>query len=122
MPGGLSRSIRRALTVLAVFGLGSAALAADPVNTVDTPGRGRLIMCRDWLVYTSCWSYHHIAIPTQIKIGDNLDLFFGSNNKEISFSVERILRNGSRCDLYNTTNGAIHKVNRIKVEGCKAAE
>jgi hypothetical protein len=122
MPGGLSRSIRRALTTLAVFGLGGVALAADPVNAVGTPGQGRLIMCRDWLVYTSCWSYHHIAIPAQIKIGDNLDLFFGSNNKEISFPVARILRDGDRCDLFNTPDGAIHKVNRIKVEGCKPGE
>jgi hypothetical protein len=106
--------------VLVCVGLGGAAFAADAVNTVDTPGQGRLIMCRDWLVYTSCWSYHHIAIPAQIKIGDNLDLAFGSTNKEISFPVARILRDGDRCDIYNTADGAIRKVNRIKVEGCKA--
>ncbi len=110
----------RALALLAVAGFGIPALAADPVTTVDTPGQGRLIMCRDWLVYTSCWSYHHIAIPAQIKIGDNLDLAFGSNNKEISFPVLRILQTGDRCDLYDTADGAVRKVNRIKVEGCKA--
>lgn len=114
--------MRPAAALLAIAGLGVSALAADAVDTVVTPGQGRLIMCRDWLVYTSCWSYHHIAIPTHIKIGDALDLAFGSNNKEISFPVARILREGDRCDLYNTPSGAIRKVNRIKVEGCKPAE
>lgn len=110
------------LAALAFAGLGGSALAGDAVDTVDTPGQGRLIMCRDWLVYTSCWSYHHIAIPAHIKIGDSLDLLFGSNNKEITFPVARILRDGDRCDLYNTPDGAIHKVNRIKIEGCKAGQ
>jgi hypothetical protein len=113
--------LRPALAVLAFAALAGSALAAEPVSTIDTPGQGRLIMCRDWLVYTSCWSYHHIAIPTHVKIGDTLDLAFGSNNKEIDFPVARILRDGDRCDLYNTPNGAIRKVNRIKVEGCKPA-
>lgn len=122
MPGwGLSRSIKGALAALAVAGLGGAALAADPVDTIETPGIGRLIMCRDWLVYTSCWSYHHIAIPTHVKLGDTLDLSFGSNNKEITFPVERILRDGDTCNVYNTPDGAERRVNRVKVEGCKAA-
>src|SRR5690242_3809978 len=74
MPGpGLSRSVRAALPAAAVIGLGGAALAAEAVNTIDTPGQGHLIMCRDWLVYTSCWSYHHVAIPARIKTGDSLD-------------------------------------------------
>lgn len=113
--------MRRLLAVIACAGLGGAALAADPVTSVDTPGKGRLIMCRDWLVYTSCWSYHHVAIPARVKVGDNLDLSFGSSNKEITFPVERILQNGDRCDIYDTADGAVRKVNRIKVEGCKAA-
>jgi hypothetical protein len=116
---GGSGWIGPALWALVLAGLGAPALAADAVNTVDTPGEGRLIMCRDWLVYTSCWSYHHIAIPPQIKIGDNLDLTFGSNTKKMSFPVARILRDGDRCDLYNTPDGAIRKVNRIRVESCK---
>jgi hypothetical protein len=114
--------VRPALAVLAFAGLAAPALADDAVNTVDTPGEGRLIMCRDWLVYTSCWSYHHIAIPPHVKIGDSLDLTFGSTNKQINFPVARILRDGDRCDLYNTPDGAIRKVNRIKVEPCHPAE
>ncbi|HEX3884405.1 MAG TPA: hypothetical protein VHW66_17250 [Stellaceae bacterium] len=115
------RSLRGGLTALAVAGLAVAAFAADPVKTIDTPGTGRLIMCRDWLVYTSCWSYRHVAIPVHIKIGDSLDVTFGSNNKTISFPVERILHVGDRCDVYNTPDGAVRKVNRIKIEGCTAA-
>ena len=107
--------------MLVLAGLGAASFAAEPVKTIDTPGTGRLIMCRDWLVYTSCWSYRHIAIPGHIKVGDNIDLTFGSNNKTITFSVERILHDGDRCDVYNTPDGAVRKVNRIKVEGCHAA-
>ncbi len=121
----MSRTFGCALMALAVVGLGAvgfggAARAADPdpVKTIETPGMGRLIMCRDWLVYTSCWSYRHVAIPGHIAVGDNLDLTFGSNNKEIGFSVARILHDGDRCDIYNTADGAIRKVNRIKVEGC----
>jgi len=123
MPGGrrLGWAVW-ALGVLAAVGLVGAARAADAVDSIGTPGLGKLIMCRDWLVYTSCWSYNHIAIPPQIKIGDSLDLNFGSNNKEITFPVERILREGGRCDIYNTPNGAVRKVNRIKVEDCKAKE
>ena len=122
MPGpGLSRSVRAALTAAAVIGLGGTALAADAVNMIDTPGQGHLIMCRDWLVYTSCWSYHHVAIPARIRTGDSLDLNFGSNNKNMSFPVARILRDGDRCDIYNTPDGADRKVNRIKVEPCRTA-
>lgn len=109
------------LAAVMVAGIAGSALAADAVKTIDTPGQGRLIMCRDWLVYTSCWHYSHVAIPAHIKIGDSLDLYFGSNNKEMSFPVARILRDGDRCEIYNTPNGATKKVNRVRVEPCTSA-
>jgi hypothetical protein len=108
-----------ALGMLALVWVGGSAIAADAVNTIDTSGQGRLIMCRDWLVYTSCWHYSHIVLPPRIKIGDSLDLNFGSNNKDMTFPVARILRDGDRCDLYNTADGAVRKVNRVRVEPCK---
>src|SRR5438445_12202652 len=53
-----------------------AAATATP-DAVTTPGSGTLTMCRDWLVYKSCSTYHRIAVPQHLAIGDQLELDYG---------------------------------------------
>ena len=76
--------------LLAVFGLGGAA-AAEPgaVEAVEPGGPGVLTKCRGWVVTTSCRTYHHIALPSRIAVGDTITISFGSHPKEFAFSVAR---------------------------------
>src|SRR5580704_430302 len=77
--------------------------AADGPKAVETPGSGTLTMCHNRLVYNDCNSYHHIAIPDRITVGDKFKVKFGSNPKDYEFPVALIVRNGDACTLLSET-------------------
>ena len=63
------------------------AAAADAVDEVHPGGPGMLTKCRDWLVASSCRTYHHISLPFRIAVGDTITISFGSHPKEYEFSL-----------------------------------
>jgi hypothetical protein len=115
---GLSRSAAAACLLLTVA---TAAAATDAsVDTVTTPGSGTLTKCRDWLVYDSCSTYHRIALPQQVTVGDAFKLKYGSNPKIFTFHVVEIRHDGERCTILsgNSENG--EQGEKIEVAPCSA--
>lgn len=106
------------LAVLLAVAAGKPALAED---SIVTAGTGVLTMCRSWLVYTSCQDYNHVTVPTRVKVGESLELVFGSNTKKIQFPVARITRQGDRCTAYNEASGGSEKVDKLEFEPCRSA-
>ena len=119
MPISITRAIAAAVVFLSIAAAGLAA--ADGVSAVETPGSGTLTMCRSRLVYSDCNSYHHIAIPQRIAVGDTVSVAFGSNPKEYAFPVARILQTGDACTLLSQASGDADKTDKIEVASCKAA-
>lgn len=108
-----------AVILLAATGL--SAVADDTVKTIETPGSATLTMCRSWLFFSSCQTYNHVDVPKKIKLGDSVDLVFGSNTKQVAFPVARIARAGDRCTIYNDPDAAPHDSDRIEVDPCRGA-
>ena len=119
MPISIARAVAAAVVFLSIAAAGLAA--ADGVSAVETPGSGTLTMCRSRLVYSDCNSYHHIAIPQRIAVGDTVSVAFGSNPKQYAFPVARILRTGEACTLLSQASGDADKTDKIEVASCKAA-
>jgi hypothetical protein len=121
-PAG-ARPAARLTAVLAavVLGAGGAAAAAGGVAAVATPGSGTLTKCRDWLVYESCNTYHHVALPKRVAVGDRIDLRFGSNPKQFTFQVVAIRLHRDSCTLLSNASAAGDKGDRIDVTPCRAA-
>jgi hypothetical protein len=119
MPISITRAIAAAVVFLSIAAAGLAA--ADGVSAVETPGSGTLTMCRSRLVYSDCNSYHHIAIPQRIAVGDTVSVAFGSNPKEYAFPVARILQTGNACTLLSQASSDADKTDKIEVASCKAA-
>jgi hypothetical protein len=78
-----------------------------------------LTICRDWLVYRSCDTYHHVALPRRIAVGDQIKLIFGSSDKEYDFRVVGIDRRGDSCTIRSPHSGAHDSGERIVVEACE---
>ena len=112
-----SRRLAAALAA-AVLLTGGAAVAAETAGAVTTPGSGTLTKCRDWLVFESCSTYHHVALPRRIAVGDRIDVAFGSNLKQFTFRVVRVRRRGDRCTLFDADRG--ENGDRIEVAPCRA--
>ncbi len=98
--------------------LAAAPVRSEPVQDVGTGGLATLTMCQSWVVYASCRTYHHIAVPARIAIGDTVVLEFGSNPKEYQFPVVRIVHSGNRCTIYSDASGEQEQLNRLVVEPC----
>lgn len=115
------RRMRRAFLIASLVLAATAmpVIAAETEESIVTPGVGVLTMCRSWVVYTSCSDYNHVVVPGRVKIGDSLDLVFGSNTKKISFPVVRITQQGDRCTVYNSASGT-EKVDKIELQPCRA--
>jgi hypothetical protein len=111
--------IRRAAAA-ALLLLAALPATADNLHAIRTQGQATLTMCRSWVVYSDCRSYNHIAVPGRIAVGDTLGLDFGSNPKEFSFPVARIVRDADRCTIYSEMQGEPARLNRIVVEPCQA--
>jgi hypothetical protein len=99
----------------------SAAVAAKPVTAVTTPGSGNLTICRDWLVYNTCDTYHHVALPRRVAAGDKFQVTFGSNPKMVEFHVIGIRRHGKSCTLLSPHTGAHESGEKIVVGACGRA-
>jgi hypothetical protein len=105
--------------------IGSAAsqtLANGPVDAVTTPGTGDLTMCRSWIVYASCNTYHKVGLPPRVAIGDNIVVTFGSNPKDYNFHVARILHQDKTCKILSNASGSEGDGERIEVTQCGPAE
>ena len=97
-----------------------SAAATGTLDAVKTPGSGTLTICRNWLVYKSCSTYHRIAVPQRVAIGDQLELDYGSNQKHHIFRVLRIRRDGANCTILSDASGASEDKEKIEVQECQA--
>jgi hypothetical protein len=111
-------SPHRLAAALAAIAL-SAGSAAGAADAVTTPGVGVLTKCRDWLVYESCNTYHHVALPKRIATGDQIRLIFGSNMKKYTFPVVQIRQHGESCTLLNEHSSADERGEKIVVDPCQ---
>src|SRR5260221_8163450 len=101
----------RASTALAGALLGLAGLVApgsgaDGPTAIEPPGRGRLQICRSWVMFRTCNDYSRVDIPARIGLGDTLFLEFGSNPKSMSFAVGAIRRVDGVCTVFAEPPGA----------------
>jgi hypothetical protein len=106
------------LVVAGSFGVA----AADAVEAVHPVGPGMLTKCRDWLVASSCRTYHHISLPSRIAVGDTITVSFGSDLKEYGFFVARIAVEGDRCTIFSEANEDRHRFDHITITPCHRAE
>ena len=108
--------------------LGGLVLGAAPpafcasVNAVTTPGTGDFTICRSWVVYDSCNTYHKVELPPRVAIGDDIDVTFGSNNKVYTFHVVRILRQSKKCRILSNVSDPQGGGERIEVPNCHLVE
>lgn len=114
----MPRALGVAVLMLAAIGL--SAVADDTAKTIETPGSATLTMCRSWFFFSSCQTYNHVEVPKKIKLGDSVDLVFGSNTKQVAFPVARISRTGDRCTIYNDPDATPQASDRIEVDPCRA--
>lgn len=105
---------------LTIVGVGSAA--AGEVDVVVLDGPGVLTQCRNWLITTSCNTYHHIRLPSRIAVGDTITIHFGSSPKEYRFAVSRIVVRGDDCALFNQADHNPQPTDNIYVARCHWAE
>jgi hypothetical protein len=110
-----------AAVVAAGLLFGHVANAAEALDAVTTPRRGTLTMCLDWFVYDSCNTYHHIALPPRIAVGDRVKLTYGSNPKDYIFHVVRIHRSDDGCTILSDRSGKNGTGERIEVSPCQPA-
>jgi len=118
LSAAIAAGMATAFVVLAPGRVPAAATAT--LDAVTTPGSGTLTMCRDWLVYKSCSTYHRVAVPQQIAIGDQLELDYGSNQKHHMFHVVRIRRDGASCTILSDASDADEDREKIEVQECQA--
>ena len=116
----LVRTIRSAVaTVLLIGGAPSVAGAADSVAAVTTPGSGKLTICRNWLVYSSCTTYSKVTLPELIAVGDKLSLTYGSNPKDYVFPVQLIRPQGTACTILSDASEGTAGGEKIEVARCQ---
>jgi hypothetical protein len=93
----------------------------DSVEAVEPGGPGELTKCRNWLVASSCKTYHHISLPPRIAVGDTITITFGSSTKEYEFPVARIAHKGRHCAIFSEAEGDRHHIDKINVAPCYRA-
>lgn len=94
----------------------------DTVPAVAPGGPGILTKCRDWLVASSCKTYHHIKLPPRIAVGDTVTVSFGSSPKEYALPVARIVLKGNHCAIFSQPAGDRHRMDKINVAPCYRAD
>src|SRR5689334_6901348 len=99
----------------------TAAREPDSVEAVEPGGPGELTKCRDWLVASSCNTYHHISLPPRVAVGDTIPVAFGSHPKEFQFFVARIALKGNHCAIFSEARGDRHGMDKINVAPCHRA-
>ena len=95
-----------------------AAGQPDTVEAVTPGGPGVLTKCRSWLVTTSCRTYRHISLPSQIAVGDTITISFGSHPKEFGFYVARIDLKDQHCAIFSKAEGDRHRMDKINIAPC----
>jgi hypothetical protein len=108
------------LLTAAAVGPGTAR-QRDNVEAVEPGGPGELTKCRDWLVASSCKTYHHISLPPRVAVGDTITVTFGSSPKEYAFPVARIAQKGRHCAIFSDAQGDRHQMDKINVAPCYRA-
>jgi hypothetical protein len=106
-------------TLMVAVSFGVAA--ADAIEAVHPRGSGVLTKCRDWLVASSCRTYHHISLPSRITVGDTITVSFGSDPKEYGFFVARIALEGDRCTIFGEATGDRQRMDKIDIAPCYPA-
>jgi hypothetical protein len=93
----------------------------ENVAAVELSGPGVLTKCRNWLVASSCKTYHHIKLPPRIAVGDAITISFGSHPKQFRFLVARIALAGNHCTIFSEADQDQH-VDNIEISSCSRAE
>ena len=109
------------LVVLAVLALPGPTQATEAMTAVATPGKGRLTLCRSWIVFRSCKSYDKVALPQQIAVGDRVVLNFGRNPKAYEFKISEIRSKGDGCLILSEHSGGAEDGERLDVSPCRPA-
>jgi hypothetical protein len=99
----------------------SPAALAQPLTAVTVSGKGVLTICRNWIVFRTCKPYDKVELPTQVAVGDKLDLTFGSNPKDYLFQVVEIRKKGDGCLLLSNISKGHEDRERIEVPRCEQA-
>jgi hypothetical protein len=95
------------------------AALAEPLAAVTVSGNAVLTICRNWLLFRTCKPYDKIELPTQVAVGDRLDLTFGSNPKDYLFRVVEIRQKGEGCVLLSDISMGHEDRERIEVPRCE---
>ena len=103
--------------IVIALGITTTAAAANGVVVIETDGSGALTMCRAWIFFNSCRVYSHVALPKRVAIGDEVELSFGSENKQYTFPVARIVKHGVACTVLSENNDT-DSANRINLSSC----
>lgn len=117
----IARSSRWTLLVTLLAAAATPAAAAEPVEAVDTPGTATLTMCREWVVYDSCSTYHNVPVPSVIAIGDKVHVRFGSNPKSYDFHVIAVHPHGDGCTIVSDHTGAGESGEKLQIDTCRPA-
>lgn len=115
----MSAVLRSGLLVALLMAALAPALAE--AGAVQTSGTATLTMCRDWLVYDSCSTYHNIAVPPVIAVGDAVRVHFGSSPKSYDFHVVGIHRHGEGCTLLSDHTGKDESGEKLRLDTCPPA-
>jgi hypothetical protein len=95
--------------------------AADSIEAVRTPGTGAFTMCRSWVVYNSCTTYHKVAVPGQVAVGDKIKLIYGTNPKDYIFKVVQIRHQDGSCTILSDMSGGKDDGEKLEVPQCEAS-
>jgi hypothetical protein len=96
--------------------------AVGAPEAVTTPGSGDLTICRSWIVYASCNTYHKVSLPSRIAIGDAITVTYGSNPKDYTFHVTRILQQDNGCRILSDASDTKGEGERIDLAQCRPVE
>ncbi len=111
------------LTALLATLLAGIGLAQETIKTIETPGKAKFQICRDWMMFVTCNEYSRVEIPPKISVGDRLFLAFGSNYKTMAFPVAAIrVADEGVCTLYTeppTPGTNETAIDKLTVEDCK---
>jgi hypothetical protein len=112
------------LTAAALLPRAGGAQEGETPRAIETPGKAKFQICRDWMMFVTCNDYSRVEIPPKVAVGDRLFLAFGSNYKTMAFPVAAIRLVDGVCTLYTEppTSGTNETaIDKLTVESCKAA-
>src|SRR5689334_19281482 len=107
--------------LLVIARSGPMTAQEENVSAVDSGGPGVLTECRNWLVASSCRTYHHIRLPPRIAVGDAITVSFGGHPKQFRFLVARIALAGDHCTIFSEADQDKH-VDSVEISSCSRAE